>query len=124
GAGLAGDAVFVVLAARVSAHGVLRASALAAGLLFPAFLVVGPLPAKLVILAALSIVTSGWYPVLQASLYASLPGRSGIAVFLSSVAGLVGALGPLAVGLVAQRLGLTPALACLAVTPVVIFFLS
>jgi FSR family fosmidomycin resistance protein-like MFS transporter len=124
GAGLAGDAVFVFLAGRISARTVLRASALAAGLLFPAFLVVGPLPAKLAILAALSVATSGWYPVLQASLYAQLPGRSGIAVFWSSVAGLVGALGPLAVGFAAQRFGLAPALACLAVTPVVIFFLS
>lgn len=124
GAGLIGDAVFVPLAERVSAHAVLRTSALAAGLLFPAFLIVGPLPAKLAILAALSVATACWYPVLQARLYASLPGRSGIAVFWSSVAGLAGALGPLAVGFAAQRFGLTPALASLALAPAVLYFLS
>ncbi len=124
GAGLAGDAGFVVLSGRVSARAVLRVSALAAGLLFPMFLIVGSLPAKLIILAALSAVTAGWYPVLQANLYASLPGRSGIAVFWSSAAGLAGSVGPLAVGFIAQWLGLTPAFACLAITPVVIFLLS
>lgn len=124
GAGLVGDAVFVPLAERVSARAVLRTSALAAGLLFPAFLIVPWLPAKLAMLAVLSVATACWYPVLQASLYASLPGRSGIAVFWSSVAGLAGSLGPLVVGFAAQRFGLTPALASLALAPAVLYFLS
>lgn len=124
GAGLVGDAVFVPLAGRVSARAALRASALAAGLLFPAFLIAPWLPAKLAILAALSVATACWYPVLAAGLYGSVPGRSGIVMFWSSAAGLAGSVGPLAVGFIAQRLGLTPALACLAVTPAVIFFLS
>ena len=45
---------------------------------------------KLVVLAALSAATAPWYPILQARLYGSLPGRSSVAVTLSSAAGLAG----------------------------------
>ena len=55
--GLAGDALFVAIARRVSGPAVLRVSAIAAGLLYPAFLLVPSLPAKVVILAALSVAT-------------------------------------------------------------------
>ena len=72
---------------------------------------------KLAALAVLSAATATWYPVLQARLYGSLPGRSPVAVTLSSAAGLAGGLGPLAVGLAAQGLGLSWALAGLAVVP-------
>jgi FSR family fosmidomycin resistance protein-like MFS transporter len=117
GAGLAGDAGFVLIAGRVSGRVVLIVSSLAAAVLYPAFLAVPGLTAKLVILAALSVATACWYPVIQAGLYGSLPGRSGIAVFLASAAGLAGAAGPLAAGFVAQQAGLTWALAGLAVAP-------
>lgn len=117
GAGLAGDAGFVLIANRVSGRVVLAVSAIAAVGLYPAFLLASGLVAKLVILALLSAVTACWYPAIAAGLYGSLPGRSGIAVFLGSAAGLVAAVGPLAVGFVAQQAGLTWALACLAVAP-------
>ena len=120
GGGLAGDALFVAIARRVSGPAVLRVSAVAAGLLYPAFLLVPSLPAKLVILAVLSVATACWYPVIQSGLYVSLPGRSDIAVFLSSAAGLLGAAGPLAVGFVAQQAGLAWALAGLAAAPAVV----
>ena len=96
---------------------VLRASAVAAALLYPGFLLVPGVAPKLVVLAALSAATAPWYPILQARLYGSLPGRSSVAVTLSSAAGLAGGLGPLAVGLVAQGLGLSWALAGLVVVP-------
>lgn len=120
GAGLAGDALFVALSGRVSGAAALRVSAVAALILYPAFLLVPWLPAKLAILAALSIATACWYPVAQAGLYTALPGRSGVAVFLSSLAGLLGAIGPLAVGFAAQQAGLTWALAGLAAAPVLV----
>ena len=75
---------------------------------------------KLAVLAALSAATAPWYPLLQARLYGSLPGRSSVAVTLSSAAGLAGGLGPLAVGLAAQAFGLSWALAGLAVVPVAV----
>ncbi len=120
GGGLAGDALFVAIARRVSGPAVLRVSAIAACLLYPAFLLIPSLPGKLVILAALSVATACWYPVIQSGLYISLPGRSDIAVFLSSAAGLLGAAGPLAVGFLAQRAGLAWALASLAAAPAVV----
>ena len=117
GAGLAGDALFVVISSRVSGLTALRVSAIVACALYPAFLLVGWFPAKLAILAVLSMATACWYPAIQAGLYTSLPGRSGVAVFLSSAAALIGAIGPLAVGFIAQRAGLSLALAVLAAAP-------
>ncbi len=74
---------------------------------------------KLAALAALTLATTPWYPVLAAELYGSLPGRSGLAVTLSSAAGLAGGLGPLAIGLLAQSFGLSWAMAALCPVPVV-----
>jgi FSR family fosmidomycin resistance protein-like MFS transporter len=120
GAALAGDAALVVLLERAGDLTVLRVSAVAAALLYPGFLLVPGIVPKLVVLAALSAATAPWYPVLQARLYGSLPGRSSVAVTLSSAAGLAGGLGPLAVGLVAQEFGLSWALAGLVVVPVAV----
>jgi FSR family fosmidomycin resistance protein-like MFS transporter len=119
-AGLAGDAIWVAASRRLTGPTALIASAAAACVLYPAFLLVPWLGAKLAVLAALSIATACWYPVAQAELYGSLPGRSGVAVFWSSAAGMAGAAGPLLVGLIAQRLGLGLALAGLAITPVAV----
>jgi MFS transporter, FSR family, fosmidomycin resistance protein len=118
GAGLAGYALLNPVLERFSPLRVLRVSVLASGALFPAFLFLPGIELKLVALAALSIATAPWYPVLMAELYASLPGRSGLAVSLSSAAALVGAAGPLVVGLLAQAVGLTWAMVVLCVVPV------
>ncbi len=124
GAALGGGAALVVVLERAADLAVLRATAVAAALLYPGFLLTPGVVPKLVILAALSAVTAPWYPLLQARLYGSLPGRSPVAVTLSSAAGLAGGLGPLAVGLAAQEFGLPWALAGLAVVPVVILAVS
>jgi MFS transporter, FSR family, fosmidomycin resistance protein len=118
--GLAGDAALVFVLDRVADMTVLRASAAAAALLYPGFLLVPGPVAKLAVLAALSAATAPWYPLLQARLYGSLPGRSPVAVTLSSAAGLAGGLGPLAVGLIAEAFGLSWALAVLVVVPVAV----
>ena len=123
GAALAGDAALIVILERVSDLTVLRVSAAAAALLYPAFLLVPGVVPKLAVLAVLSAATAPWYPVLQARLYGSLPGRSSVAVTLSSAAGLAGGLGPLAVGLVAQGFGLSWALAGLVLVPVAVLLL-
>ena len=124
GAALAGDAALIVILERAGDLAVLRASAGAAALLYPAFLLVPGIGPKLVILAALSAATAPWYPVLQARLYGSLPGRSSVAVTLSSAAGMAGGLGPLAVGLIAQGFGLSWALAGLVVVPVAVLVVT
>lgn len=120
-AGLAGNTVLVGVLERVGGRSLLRASAVAAALLYPGFLLAPGLVPKLVVLAALSAATAPWYPVLQSELYRSLPGRSGVAVSLTSAAGLVGGLGPLAVGLVAQRAGLLWAMGCLTIVPLALW---
>jgi MFS transporter, FSR family, fosmidomycin resistance protein len=118
GAGLAGDVIVIRALARLAARRVLRASIWAALVLLPGFLLVPGLGLKLVLLAALTIATAPWYPVLQAELYDSLPGRSGLAVSLTSASSLLGAIGPLAVGLLAERFGLAWAMAALCIVPV------
>jgi MFS transporter, FSR family, fosmidomycin resistance protein len=116
-ADLTGSAVLIPVLERWSGRLVLRASAGAALALYPAFLLVPGFWPKVCVLAALSVVTPAWYPVLQAELYASLPGRSGVAVSLNSAATLAGGLGPLAVGYLAGWLGLGWALAGLVIVP-------
>ena len=94
-AGLAGDVTLIHVLARRDSLRVIRASIWLTLALLPAFLLLPGLGLKLAALAALTIATAPWYPLLQAELYGSLPGRSGLAVSLSSAAGLAGALGPL-----------------------------
>jgi MFS transporter, FSR family, fosmidomycin resistance protein len=124
GSALAGDAALVFVLERAAARDatalVLRASAVAAALAYPGFLLAPGLAAKLAILVVLSAATAPWYPLLQARLYGSLPDRSSVAVTLGSAAGMAGAFGPLAVGMAAQWFGLPRALAVLTVVPVVI----
>jgi MFS transporter, FSR family, fosmidomycin resistance protein len=117
GAGLAGDVVLVQVLERVPGLRVLRASVAAAALLYPAFLLVPGLWPKLGLLGVLTIATAPWYAVLQARLYHSLPGESGVVVSLSSAATLLGGAVPLAVGFLAERFGLSWALAGLAAAP-------
>jgi FSR family fosmidomycin resistance protein-like MFS transporter len=117
-AGLAGDAALVRVLERTAGWRVLTASAATAVVLYPAFLLAPGFWPKLVVLAALSMAIAPWYPLLQANLYGSLPGQSGVAVTLGSAAGLAGGIGPLAVGFAAGHVGLAWALAGLAVAPV------
>jgi len=91
--------------------------------LLPAFLLIPGLGAKLMLVAVLTLATAPWYPVLKAELFGSLPGRSGLAVSLSSASGLAGGLGPLAVGLLAQQFGLSWAMTALCVAPVIMLML-
>jgi FSR family fosmidomycin resistance protein-like MFS transporter len=124
GASLAGGSALIVVLERVGDLTVLRITAVAAALLYPGFLLVPGVAPKLAVLAVLSAASAPWYPLLQARLYGSLPGRSSAAVTLSSAAGLAGGLGPLAVGLTAQAFGLGWALAGLVVVPLAVLALS
>jgi FSR family fosmidomycin resistance protein-like MFS transporter len=117
GTDVVGSGVLVRVLEKFDSGRVLRVSVWLTAALFPAFLLVPGLWPKLVLLAALTLATSPWYPVLQAGVYGSLPGRSGLAVSLTSAAGLAGGLGPLAVGLLAQHLGLSWAMAALCAAP-------
>jgi MFS transporter, FSR family, fosmidomycin resistance protein len=104
--GLVGDLLLIPLLERVRGLTYLRWSALAMLCLFPAFLLAPNLYAKLALLGLVGITNAGWYSILKAQLYASMPERSGAALALSNLSGLAGGLVPLALGLVAERFGL------------------
>jgi FSR family fosmidomycin resistance protein-like MFS transporter len=120
GAGLAGDVLVVHVLERAGDLRVLRIAAVAAAGLYPAFLLVPGLAAKLVVLGALSMATASWYPILQARWYRSLPGHSDVAVSLESAATLAGGLAPAALGALAGWAGLPAALSPLALVPLLI----
>ena len=122
-AGLVGGFGIVVLLRRVSGFRYLRASAVVALALYPAFLLVPSVPAKIALLGVLGIATAGWYSIPKARLYASMPGQSGAAVSLGSVAGLIRGAWPLLVALVATRYGLDVALWILLAAPLALLVL-
>lgn len=106
GIGLGGDLLLIPLLERVRGLSYLRSSALVMLILFPAFLLTTNLYAKLALLGLIGITNAGWYSILKAQLYASMPERSGAALALGNLSGLVGGMIPLALGLVAERFGL------------------
>jgi FSR family fosmidomycin resistance protein-like MFS transporter len=118
GAGLVGGFGIIALLRRVDGLRYLRVSAGLALLLYPAFLLVPGVPAKLLLLALIGLATAGWYSIPKARLYESLSGQSGAALALGSVAGVIGGTFPLAIGLVAERYGLDTALWLLIAAPV------
>jgi FSR family fosmidomycin resistance protein-like MFS transporter len=120
GVGLLGDFLLIPLLERVKGLNYLRISVVAELLLYPAFLLASPLWAKFALLGLLGLFNSGWYAILQAGLYSAMPGQSGTALAVKNVSGLVGGLIPLALGLIAERLGLPAAMWLLLLGPIVL----
>jgi len=114
---IAGDLLLIPLLEKVEGLAYLRASAAAAAVLFPFFLLAGPFGVKLVLIGLIGLLRAGWYAILQARLYAVLPGQSGIAVAVSTLAGLVGGLIPLGLGVLAETAGLHAAMWVLLAAP-------
>jgi FSR family fosmidomycin resistance protein-like MFS transporter len=105
-AGLLGDALVIGILRRIDGVRYLRWSAAASLVTFPAFLLIGSLASKIVLLIPLGILRAGWYAILQARLYAELPAGGGTALAIRAPADLLGSLFPLAIGVVAGRWGL------------------
>ncbi|MBD2001868.1 MULTISPECIES: MFS transporter [Cyanophyceae] len=118
GFGLLGDFLLIPLLERVRGLDYLRISAILVLCLYPAFLVVPNINIKLVILGFLGLLNSGWYSILQGQLYTAMPGQSGTVMTLDNLAGFVGGLAPLALGLVAQQYGLQPTMWMLLAAPI------
>jgi len=106
GVGLLGDFLIIRLLTRVSGLWYLRISAAVEMLLFCGFLLISAFAGKLLLLALLGLFNAGWYSILKAQLYSSLPGQSGVAMAVSNVFGLFGSLIPLGLGFVAESAGL------------------
>ncbi|MGA9348072.1 MAG: MFS transporter [Anaerolineae bacterium] len=118
GLGLLGNLLLIPLLERVRGLHYLRLSAVVELVLFPAFLLVPGFWAKLVLLGLLGLFNTGWYSILQAQLYSAMPGQSGTVMTVGNVFGLVGALVPLGLGLVAERFNLMVTMWLLLLGPV------
>ena len=121
---LVGDLISVQLLERISGAPYVRVTAVAAALAYAAVLLVPGAPAKLALVAVLSVLTAGWYPVLQARVYHALPGQSGALLAIGNVFRTVTTPVALVIGLVASRFGLTAALWLLIISPVLVALLS
>lgn len=118
GAGLVGDAIAVPLLDRLEGRLVVRVTAGLAVIVYSALLLVDDGPMVVALIALLGVATPGWYPVLQARLYRTLPGRSGLAVSLGSASGIVAGVVPFALGVSAERYGLVPTMWLLLIGPI------
>ncbi|HYZ18946.1 MAG TPA: MFS transporter [Gaiellaceae bacterium] len=121
--GLVGDLGLVAILRRVPALAYLRATAVAAAIVFPAFLLVPGLWPKVALVAVLGAVRAGWYAIPKGRLFAELPGRSGVALALSDLSSLPQSLVPLGVGLLASQVGLGNALWAALLAPLAILVL-
>jgi len=115
--GLLGNLLFIPLLERVESLRYLRWSAVAVLALYGTLLLVPTHWAKLILLGALGFCNAGWYSVLQAQVYATMPGHSGIALTVGNLFGLVAGLIPLALGLIAENFSLIAAMALLLLGP-------
>lgn len=118
--GLVGDFLIIPLLERVDGVTYVRFSAALQLLLFPAFLLIEPVIPKLIFLGISHFFTAGWYPVLQGRLYSSMPGRSGTAMAVGGLFGLVGTAVPLVIGALADEFGLVAALWLLVISPLIL----
>jgi len=116
--GLLGDLLLIPLVERVDGLAYLRVSALVELVLFVGFLLM-PIPwAKFVLVGLLGMLNAGWYAILKARLYGTMPGRSGTVMAVSNLGGWLGSLMPLGLGVAAQRWGLGSAMWFLIAGPV------
>jgi FSR family fosmidomycin resistance protein-like MFS transporter len=123
GAGLVGDWLLLWVLRRVRGRSYLRATALVAVGVYPAFLLIPGYAFKLGLVALLGLLNSGWYAIPKAGLYASLPGRSGAAIAVGGIGGLLGACIPLVLGFVAGSAGLAATMWILLLAPVALLAL-
>jgi len=115
--GLVGDFLLLPLLERVEGLRYLRLSTSVVLVLFPAMLLAEGYAAKLLLLGLLGLSNAGWYAILMARLYGELPGRSGTALTLGNLFGIVSDLLPLALGAFAERFGLGAMMWLLALGP-------
>jgi MFS transporter, FSR family, fosmidomycin resistance protein len=122
GVGLCGDFLLIPLLERVRGLSYLRLSACVMLCLFPAFLLAPGVPAKLVLLGLIGLTNAGWYSILKAQLYASMPAQSGAVLALHNIAGLAGVCIPFALGLFAEHFGLAKMMWLLLAAPLALLF--
>lgn len=120
-AGLAGDLLLIPLLERLDGLRYLRWSVILELILFPAFLLMPWIWAKLVLAGLLGFFNSGWYAILKGRLYSALPGKSASVMALENVVGLAGGFIPLGIGMAADAFGLQAAIWLLLAGPIALF---
>lgn len=118
GIGLVGDFLLIPFLERVKGLDYLRASVIIECILLPLFLLASQTWLKLTLLGFIGLFVVGWYAILKANLFSSMPGQSGTVQALGSVSGILGKLLPLGIGLAAQAYGLQTAMWLLLAGPV------
>jgi len=118
GVGLVGDFLLIPLLERIRGLTYLRFSAALMLILYPAFLLVGDLWAKLVLLGLMGLFNAGWYAILKGRLYSSMPGQSGAVMAVGNIFNLVGSLIPIGIGALANAIGLAPTMWLLLAGPI------
>lgn len=116
-AGLVGDGLLLLILRRMGGGTWLRLGAVAVLIAYPVFLLLPWILAKLALLGVLAVLRAGWYALPKARLFDQFEGSSGAAIAVADVSGLVGSLLPLALGGLAQRIGLGPAMWFLLAAP-------
>lgn len=124
GAGLVGDCLLLPVLRRTGGAQVIRATAFVSLGAYPAFLLAPGLAPKLVLLAVLGLLNSGWYAIPKAWLYDALPDRSGAAVAVGGLGGIAGAAVPLALGFLAGSAGIATTMWVLLSAPVALLALT
>jgi FSR family fosmidomycin resistance protein-like MFS transporter len=116
-AGLLSDLLLIPLLEHQPGRRLVRVSAAAACLVYPAMLL-APWPAvKIALTLAIPFTTLGWYPVLLGEAFASLPERSATVMATSSLFSTLGNILVLLVGWVALQAGLPTAMWLLLLGP-------
>jgi MFS transporter, FSR family, fosmidomycin resistance protein len=123
GAELVGNWLLLRVLRRTTGVRILRGTALLSLAAYPAFLLVHGLGPRFVLLAALGLLSSSWYPILKAWLYDALPGRSGAAVAVGGVGGVAASFVPLFLGLLAGTAGIGAMMWVLLLAPVALLAL-
>lgn len=122
---LAGQLALPRMLDRVDGRALLRWSAAACVVGYPAWLLIAwPTGLRLALLPLLGLLVASWYPVLKGEAYAAAPGLPSTVGALSSLVGNVGGLLAAVVGLLAARFSLTAALALLTVGPICLILLT
>ena len=120
GAGLISNLALIPLLERVPGRTVVRWSSAATLLIYPLWLLLPWVWAKIGLAILLKLVTLGWYEVLQGEAYASVPGRSGTVMAIGSLSGILGGLIIGLVGWVAEQAGLPTAMWLLLAGPLIL----
>lgn len=120
GVGLIGDFLLIPLLERISGLSYLRISILVELILFPLFLLTNTWIFKLILLGLIGLFNAGWYSILKSKLYDELGEQSGAVLIVGNAAGIIGAVFPIFLGIIAEYYGLNTAMWFLLAGPIVL----